>query len=320
MPGWLIGLLVIAGLAAVAVHFSQLERFLEIARTARPAWLLASLALQLATYCALTWGWRSILLRAGVMVPFSRLFPLALSKLFADQAIPSAGLGGNVVLVDRLVALGVPRQLAVTVLLLSVIGYYAAYGVLALATLAALWLNSEASIYFVVPVTLLLVIAIAIPCLALWLRWRGSKATHGALARIRPLQSIIGALGEARPDLLRDRHLLVRVALANAAVFVCDAMTLTFCLAATGYGLHPERAFIAFMMASIAATLSLIPMGLGTFEATSVAVLSMLGIRVEAALTATLLLRGLTTWLPMIPGFLQFRKGNKVNRGTKNVG
>ncbi|MBF8275370.1 MAG: hypothetical protein HW390_443 [Candidatus Brocadiaceae bacterium] len=61
-------------------------------------------------------------------------------------------------------------------------------------------------------------------------------------------------------------------------------------------------AFPSFVVASVVATLSPVPLGLGTFEATCVAMLSMLGVTLEAAFTATLLLRGFTLWLPMIPG------------------
>ena len=61
-------------------------------------------------------------------------------------------------------------------------------------------------------------------------------------------------------------------------------------------------AFPSFVVSSIIATLSPIPLGLGVFEASSTGMLSALGIPVEAALTSTLLLRGFTLWLPMLPG------------------
>ena len=61
-------------------------------------------------------------------------------------------------------------------------------------------------------------------------------------------------------------------------------------------------ALVSFMIASMTATLGPIPLGLGTFEAGCVGMLVLLGVAVEPALAATLLLRGLTFWLPMIPG------------------
>jgi glycosyltransferase 2 family protein len=55
-------------------------------------------------------------------------------------------------------------------------------------------------------------------------------------------------------------------------------------------------------MVSMAATLGPIPLGLGTLEAPCVGMLSLLGVAVETALAATLLLRGLAFWLSMVPG------------------
>jgi glycosyltransferase 2 family protein len=51
-----------------------------------------------------------------------------------------------------------------------------------------------------------------------------------------------------------------------------------------------------------------IPLGLGTFETACVGMLALLGVAIESALTATLLLRGLTFWLPMVPGLWLARR------------
>ncbi|MBL8138998.1 MAG: flippase-like domain-containing protein [Acidobacteria bacterium] len=57
------------------------------------------------------------------------------------------------------------------------------------------------------------------------------------------------------------------------------------------------------MIASLFRTVGIVPGGLGTFEATSVLMLRMLGIDVAVALSATLLFRGFSFWLPMVPGY-----------------
>jgi uncharacterized membrane protein YbhN (UPF0104 family) len=58
----------------------------------------------------------------------------------------------------------------------------------------------------------------------------------------------------------------------------------------------------------VAATVLLVPGGLGTFEASAVAMLALFRVPVEAGLTATLLLRGFTYWLPMLPGLWLSRR------------
>ena len=66
--------------------------------------------------------------------------------------------------------------------------------------------------------------------------------------------------------------------------------------------------FASFVVASVVSSLAWVPGGLGTFEGTCVALLHLHGVSVETALAATLLLRGLTFWLPMLPGFALARR------------
>ena len=63
-----------------------------------------------------------------------------------------------------------------------------------------------------------------------------------------------------------------------------------------------------FSQEPMVAMIGPIPLSLGTFEATCVAVLDLLGIPVAPALTATLLFRGFTMWLPMLPGMWLARR------------
>jgi uncharacterized membrane protein YbhN (UPF0104 family) len=58
------------------------------------------------------------------------------------------------------------------------------------------------------------------------------------------------------------------------------------------------------------------PGGLGTFEAGSVAVLTLSGTDAASALGATLLLRGFTFWLPMVPGLLWMRRPRRADAAT----
>ena len=62
------------------------------------------------------------------------------------------------------------------------------------------------------------------------------------------------------------------------------------------------------LMASIVVTLGPIPLGLGSFEAVSIGMLRLMGVPFEGALSATLLLRGFTLWMPLIAGFFSTRR------------
>lgn len=62
------------------------------------------------------------------------------------------------------------------------------------------------------------------------------------------------------------------------------------------------------MLASLARTLGPVPGGLGVFEAASVTALKLNGVPIAAGLAATLLFRGFSYWLPMLPGILLARR------------
>jgi hypothetical protein len=60
-----------------------------------------------------------------------------------------------------------------------------------------------------------------------------------------------------------------------------------------------------------------VPLGLGSFEAGSAGMLSLLGVPLPVALAATLLLRGFTLWLPLLPGLILMR-GSFKHYGSKS--
>lgn len=306
---WLTGMLLIAALIGVVLHRAEVEGFSRLVLKAQPLWLALAFVLQLTTYGSVALGWRTVLQRAGTPRRIGPLVRVAVSKLFADQVLPSAGMGGNVVLVDRLRALGVPRGTAVAALLISMIGFYGAYALFALLMLVMLWLHDRATPLMAGLVTLFLGVAIAIPSLALWLRKRGSAPLPARIEAIGFIRHLLETVAEAPASLLADRGLLLKVMLCNAAIFLADAATLYACLHAVGQPAAVGTAFIALIMASIVVTLGPIPLGLGSFEATSTATLSLLGIPVAAAFAATMLLRLMTLWLPLVPGMLFLRRG-----------
>jgi uncharacterized protein (TIRG00374 family) len=305
--GLALGLVLLLIVLLIAGRLAEIDRWVALAERARPGWLAAALFLQALTYVCLALGWRAVLSGASAAVSLPRLLPIALAKLFADQALPSAGLGGHLVTIERMRALGVPQPAAMGAVLLTLIGYYTSYAVLALGALAVLWMNRDASLWLAGIVTLFLLVATAIPALALWLRRRGHEVLPGWLDRVGPLHRVLDVMAQAPRDLLRRPSLILTVTLCNGLIFLLDSATLVVCLLALGEGAHPAAAFCALIMASIASTLSPVPMGLGSFEATSAAMLTMLGIHLEPALAATLLLRGLTLWLPLLPGLVLMR-------------
>ncbi len=128
------------------------------------------------------------------------------------------------------------------------------------------------------------------------------------LAALPGVAWLLQTLARAPAGLLRDKRLLVETTLLQAAIFLLDAATLWTMLLAVHQASLPAAAFAAFVMASLVAAIGPTPLGLGTFEASCVLTLRLFAVPLEAALAATLLLRGLTSWLPMLPGLCLTRR------------
>jgi len=305
---WAFGLLTLFALILVILHFSSLEEFTRLALAARPEWFILACIAQAATYVSASLVWRQVLRRAGYPRRLRTLIPLGIAKLFTDQVVPTGGVSGAILVVKGLTRRGVPTNAAMAVLLVGLVAYFGAYLVSVLASLAILWLHDRANASLFVVVTIFVAIVVAIPSGVLWMRQWANRVPAIWLRRLPGVALLVEAIAKAPTDLLRDPRLLGETVTLELAVFVFDALTLWLVFRALGDTPAIWVAFVSFIMASMAATVGPIPLGLGTFEAACVGMLSLLGVGIEAALAATLLLRGLTFWLPMAPGLWLARR------------
>ena len=107
----------------------------------------------------------------------------------------------------------------------------------------------------------------------------------------------------ADASLARDTHLLASAVALQGSIVLLDAATVWILIRALGVTASAGGVFASFVIASLIRTMGIVPGGLGTFEATSVLTLRMTGVEVPVALSATLLFRGFSFWLPMLPGY-----------------
>jgi len=304
----ILGVLLLAGLVVAVTHLGDIERFGQLLQHAQPIWLLAALLLQITTYVCAAAVWQQALRRAGVRYQLLSLLPLAFGKLFSDQALPSGGLSGTGFLVGALSRRGVPSEPCMAAFLVSLVSYYAAYLAVALMSLALLWFHHAIHAWIIAAVAVFSLVAMAVPAVALWVQRRGTKPLPRLFLRVPLVGKLAQAYGKAPVHLLREPSLVARAILLQMAIFLLDAATLWAMLRSVGQEYSLLVAFPSFVVASVVATIGPIPLGLGAFEASCVAMLGGSGVPVEAALTATLLLRGFTLWLPMLPGMWVARR------------
>src|SRR5699024_4188884 len=107
------------------------------------------------------------------------------------------------------------------------------------------------------------------------------------------LQFVAGA----EPSLVRNPRLLARTGINYLAIFCLDAASVWVLIKAVGGSVSATAVFSSFMAATLFRSVGFLPGGLGTFEAASVVALKMTGLPVAAALSVTLLFRGLSFWI-----------------------
>ena len=302
IQAWFVGLLLISGLIVVVTHYSEIEHLVQLLQQAEPLWLILALVFQSFTYFSVAEVWHQALRVGGLPYPFLSLVPLGVAKLFSDQAVPSGGMSGTAFFVAALRRRGISTHLCMATMLVSLVAYYAAYFIVAITSILLLWFYHKINVWIISVTFVFCLVAVAIPVGALVLRHIGKKGLPAWLLRIPGLKDLLHAFSDAPVELVRNPVLIMIATLLHGSIFILDSATLWVMLQAVGQHVSFWVALPSFVLASIVATLGPIPLGLGTFETTCVAMLGVLGIPIEAALTATLLLRGFTLWIPMIPG------------------
>jgi uncharacterized protein (TIRG00374 family) len=305
--GAVVGLLLLAAVILVVAKAGEGRKFVELVQRAEPAWLLLAVAYQVATYIVAGGVWHIVLIRFGVKIPMRALAALGLAKLSIDKIIPAAGIGGGVLLVRGLEKRGAPAPVATAALLMELLSTYAARGISIGIALIILWFNFGFQAALVTLVTAFAVITLAISLGILWLTRPDVTDLPAWAKRIPGFRSVLRYIVNTPPEVLRNRTLFWKAVLLQFAVILLDAATLDAMLRAIGQPTRLDFVFAGFAISAAISTLSLIPGGLGAFEAMSVLMLRLLRVPLEAGLAATLMLRAYTLWLPMIPGFFILR-------------
>jgi Mg2+-importing ATPase len=299
---WLLGAAAVAAVVFVALHAAEERAFVRLLEQARPVWLLWALGLQAATYFAQAEIWRIVLRRAGTSIPFSFACRLSLAKLFIDQAIPSMGISGAIVVARALEKRGAPRPAVMSSVAVDAASFYIAYVINLAVALALVTAQGHASPLILAIAALFFAYGGGLTAAVLLLSGRAPGRFAATLLRVPGIGRIVALLQEASPHLAHDPSLLTRATVLQVVIAVLDAATVWVLIRSLGVTASPAAVFASFMIASVLRSIGFLPGGLGTFEAASVAALTLAGVPVAAGLAATLLFRGLSFWLPMLPG------------------
>jgi uncharacterized protein (TIRG00374 family) len=304
---WWFGLALLAAVILVAAHWTEEREFALLLRHAAPEWLLLAALLQAATYLAQAAVWKVVLVRARAHTPLRDLYTLSVAKLFVDQALPSGGISGSLLIVRGLERRGIERgPVLASVVVETMTNYTSLILALLLALGTATWLGeAQATVWSISAVFIAL--SMALIAFLVRLSRGGPGRLPRGVSRIPGIRTLIQALSEAPPALAHSPRVLAEATGFNFAIIVLDAATLWVLLRALGVDSELGEVFTALTLSTVVRTISIVPAGLGIFEAASIATLKLMGVPLAAALSATILFRGFSFFLPLIPGLLLSR-------------
>jgi len=258
--------------------------------------------MQSATYIAVAQIWRFVAHVARQSLSLGTAVQIALAKQFVDQTLPTVGLSGNVLLASALGRNGLAKPVVSATIVVDVASYYFAY-----ASSLAFALAIAGAAHHVGPVVLVTGLVFVAIGIGIALATLSLSRTARRLAKLFGLRRAEAWLATADRRVTAEVRLFARTIALHVSIVMLDGATMWTLLRALGVDAPVAGVFASFMIASLARTLSIVPAGLGVFEGVGVLTLHQLGVPVAAALSATLLFRGLSYWLPMIPGFIASR-------------
>jgi uncharacterized protein (TIRG00374 family) len=294
--------LLLGGFVFIGFHFKETEEFMSLIFHSDPKWVVFAVGLQLATYVCSGAVFYELIRSAGHHVPFRRLVRLSVERMSVNQLVPAAGFAGHAFIFGTIRGLGLPRSVATEAVFVDTLSYYFSYLVATAAAFATiLVLHVETPLLITVLGLFFLVGAVIIGGI-FWIFSHHDRRLPKWLTRFNILNEISESVQAASATRVRSPWLLFVVTFYGFLIFALDGATLWAIMEMISAPIGPFSSFAAFVVSSIVGSLSLLPGGVGGFEATSVLALRHLDVPLGAALTATLLLRGLTLWLPLIPG------------------
>jgi Mg2+-importing ATPase len=195
-----------------------------------------------------------------------------------------------------------PRRAILAGVVINTTSFFASYGAALIAAGVILLITGHGSPVTLVPSVVFILVCVLITAMMLEFAGKSFHRGRRRFLRFRLVRSALNTAGGADPRLVRNTRLQLLASGYQLLTFVLDGATLWVLLRSIGEPAPPGYVFASFMVANLVRTLSLIPWGFGTLEAATVLMLRQGGVPVAAALSAALLFRGFTFFLPMFPG------------------
>jgi len=321
----------LAVLIIIYLKFSELKLIGSIFARSSLGWLSAIIVIQLYVYYFQALNYRDILRIKDLEVKPKELYPMSFVVQFLNQALPLAGLSGQVFFIQYLkkyglsVAEGIGRALIEVMTLWMAMGSF--FIISSLLVLRGGAIANVPELRFVIYAFIFLAV-IAVSVFFLTQRCKRSKiakwVTNWLHRHFEARKKIKGreAIDHAQhAEVIFDQFkssLSIKTLEKKAKSFwmaffwqcmilLAHTATLYFISFAIGHPISFRLAFIVFSLVRFIAMVAFVPGALGIFEGSMILILISFGVPASPALAMTLILRAFTFWFPMPIGWALYR-------------
>jgi uncharacterized protein (TIRG00374 family) len=269
-------------------------------------------------------GWR---IREAISIP--QLIEVSIITLFVNQTVPSAGISGNTFFFTFLRNKKVGVASIFSVIVIELITFYAAMEIVVLAVaVGLLFYKVPSSFFFVLAGGFLIYFFFA-----LGIAYLGKKRTVGKLYKklsgIRwikryfeklrqPIKGInVEEIKNPWASFRENRLTWMKATFFQLCIFATDSFTIFILFRGLGLPITIGQVFIAFILTKIISILPFSPGSLVLYESGMVFFFVSMGVPLGPALMGTLAYRILSFWLPMLLGFVLYRKMQVRNSRQK---
>lgn len=321
-------------LILVFLKFSELKLIGSIFNGTNYHWLIVLLIVQVLMYYSQAFNYKYVLKIKDYEVPSHELFLISIVSQFANQALPMAGLSGQVFFIQYLKKYGIPVAEAFGRALIEIMTLYMTMGLFFIISSIVVFPAGVAEKLPEVKIVIYIFAFIAALCLLIYvfinrgkrgslINWflgklhyyfeekkKKSKNNSGEIIDHSKHVQIIIDLFKTNLNIRfldkKKKDFWLAFVWYNI-FFLCHVITLYAASWAVDFPITFGMAFVIFSFVKFVSMLSFIPGSIGIFEGSMSLMLAALGVPLEAALAMTLIMRALTFWLPLLVGWFLYK-------------
>ncbi len=322
----------LAVLVIIYLKYSEIEFITEVFARSNYMWLAVIIVLQAFSYYFQALNYRDVLRMKDLEVKPKELYPMSFVVQFLNQALPSAGISGQVFFVQYLKKYGLTVSEGIGRALLEVMTLWMAFGTFFVISSVLVLKKSALGAIPEIRFLIYLFIFFAIVAVGVFFalqRKKRSKMARWIIDRLhryfenrkkknkgkgtdhsKHVQIIFDQFGKSlsiRKTIDRRKKSFWMAYFWQNMILLSHIITLYLISLAIGHPISFILAFVVFTLVKFISMIAFVPGGLGVFEGGMTLIFISFGVPANPAFAMTMLLRAFTFWFPMPIGWILYR-------------